>query len=98
MSTTPTFLRAILRFIGITPTPHLVSAGYNWPDKVMTLAYSDGRTKQFKGSCAVWRSMPSFRRCSATGEEQLSNIRHYIENYGNPWPDAHLKQPPTDRT
>ena len=60
-------------------------------DRVMTVTTKDGDSK-YKGRSIWWKSMPMMESVSIEWCHKLSEIEEYIEEYGNPWPTAHLKK------
>ena len=58
---------------------------------IMTIEYSNGKTKKYLGSCTVWHKLPLCKRCSTAKESQLCDIWQYIKHNGNPYPNAHKK-------
>ena len=65
----------------------LVSAYYDRP--VMSLKYSDGSIRKYKGSGTVWYSYPMMKRCGTNQEYFLTQVKEYIDTHGNPYPTAH---------
>lgn len=71
--------------ISFTPEPsYIVSATYE--NQVMTVTYSNGKVKKYKGECTVWHELPSFKRCDTPKESLLADlweyIRHHKHSYG----------------
>jgi len=71
--------------------PKVVRATY--AGEVMNLKYSDNSVRTYIGSGTVWRSYPQMTRCSTYKEAMLADIYKYIKQWGNDYPDSHLKHP-----
>lgn len=76
-----------LWFIFFFPFARLKEATYK--NGIMTVTYSNGSIKQYKGSVTVWHELPFMQRAGTFKESDLSDIYEYIKTYGNPYPTAH---------
>lgn len=60
-------------------------------DKIK-IKWSDGAESEYKGSSTVWYHYPAMVKCSTLIDSDLSQIRQYYKEHGNPYPTAHLSK------
>jgi hypothetical protein len=60
-------------------------------DKIK-IKWSDGSESEYKGSSTVWYHYPAMVKCSTLIDCDLSQIRQYYKEHGNPYPTAHLSK------
>jgi hypothetical protein len=53
-----------------------------YKDGIMTVNYKRGQVEQYKGSCTVWRKLPSMKRCGTLTESWLLDLWKYNKNHG----------------
>lgn len=71
------------------PTARVLQATYE--NGIMTIVYSSGTVKKYKGSVTVWHELPYMQRPGTFKEHELSELYQYIKEYGNPYPTDHTK-------
>ncbi|MEM7551108.1 MAG: hypothetical protein AAF363_15600 [Bacteroidota bacterium] len=69
--------------------PHIEKASYDSEDMLMTTYWSDGKMVLYSGSFYSWKELPTKQHCNLSRCETLEAIFHYINDHGNPYPNAH---------
>lgn len=68
----------------------VIEVHYHKNVEIMSVQYSNGDVKLYKGSGTVWNNYPTMTRCSTSTEVVLCDYWMYLVEHGNPWPHAHI--------
>lgn len=72
--------------------PFIKTAWYNDKESILSITYSDGKTKEYIKAYGDWNDFPMMSFVGRSKNNELNNVYYYIRKWGNDYPTAHLNK------